>query len=233
MRKAKNALMKPRIIKKRSGASKTMSIEVLPGQSVLEAIGAEGERRIHEILVRLFGAHSVFRNVYAQRPSGNLTEIDLLVVCPMGVLVVESKNYAGLVRGSGGAERWIHEKTSGNRREFYSPVAQNRGHIDALRAWCMTTLRAAPPMLSLLVFPDKCELRITDLPAGLRCCRLSQLTQVLTEVSDLVKPTIDRALAAQLAGMFYWSQRALLPKQVQQQHLRDVAHAKRWRNKEQ
>lgn len=192
------------------------------------AIGAEGEQQIYEWLVRMFGVNYVFRNVYVMRSSGRLTEIDLLAIHPTGVFVVESKNYSGMVSGDGQANEWLHLKTNNYQRSFYSPVAQNAGHIDALREACQYHLGFVPPMLSLLVFPDKCELQITNLPPGLRCCRLSQMPSILNMVFNTVTPVLGVSHLEALAPLFYQSQRCVLPPSVQAQHMRDVSAAKRW-----
>ena len=196
-----------------------------------DAIGAEGEQQIFEGLIRIFGVNSVFRNVYVMRASGRLTEIDLLAIHPTGVFVVESKNYSGMVCGSGSDIEWIHFKSNDYKRTFYSPVSQNAGHIDALRKACQCHLGFIPPMLSLLVFPDHCDLQLTNLPPGLRCCRLSQLPSILNGVFRAVNPVLNVSHLEALAPLFRQSQRCVLPPSIQAQHLKDVLAAKRWSKK--
>jgi len=190
-------------------------------------IGAEGEQEIYNLLTCIFGKDCVFRNVYVQRSSGRLTEIDLLAVHPTGVYVVESKNYSGLVCGDGNNSQWLHIKGS-YKRSFYSPVAQNAGHVDALREACQYHIGFVPPMLSLLVFPDRCDLQIVNLPPGLRCCRLTQLGPVLGSVFQAVAPMLGQSHLQAIIPLFYQSQRSVLPESVQAQHMRDVAAVKKW-----
>jgi hypothetical protein len=197
-------------------------VKALPSTPNLAEIGARGERRIYTALTQLFGGENVFCNVYARRPTGVLTEIDLLAVHPTGVYVVESKNYAGEVAGDGAAKEWVQTRDSSHRR-FYSPVYQNKGHIDALRAACWDHLGMIPPMLSLLVFSDWCMLKITNLPPGLRCCRVSQLTEVLSGVICSVQPVLSPSTMHQITSLFQRSQRCELPQDIPRQHLRDVA----------
>ena len=199
-----------------------------PPKKTFEQIGAEGEQQVYDQLVALFGRDFVFRNVYVRRRSGFLTEIDLLAVHPTGVYVVESKNYSGLVVGDCNQKDWEHIKSNDYRRTFYSPVAQNKGHVDALREACEFYLGFVPPMLSLLVFPDRCELQITRLPVGLRCCRLSQLQSTIASVVRQVNPVLTPAHLQAIVPLFYQSQKSMLPAQIQEQHKRDVATVRSW-----
>jgi hypothetical protein len=192
----------------------------------IAAIGAEGEQRIYDVLTQFFGTERVFCNIYVRRRSGSLTEIDLLAVHPTGVYVVESKNYAGMVVGDGADKMWTHIKGETYARQFYSPVLQNQGHIDALRDACWRKLGIIPPMLSLLVFPDRCDLRISGLPPGLRCCKLEQLNEVLSVTARSVQTALTPCLAQRFASLFKQSQRTELPQSIQAQHLRDVAIAR-------
>lgn len=205
----------------------TKTTKRTPSKSYAE-IGAEGEQRVYEYLVALFGHNFVFRNVYVQRKSGFLTEIDLLAVHPTGVYVVESKNYAGLVVGDGNQKDWEHIKSPNYKRTFYSPVAQNKGHIDALREACQFHLGFIPPMLSLLVFPDHCDLQIVNLPPGLRCCRLTQLPSTISSVVSMVSPALSQTHIQAIVPLFYQSQRSMLPASVQEQHKKDVAKVRSW-----
>lgn len=214
--------------KTKKSPKKTASTTAKPTQKTYEQIGAEGEQKVYAQLVALFGQGYVFRNVYVRRRSGFLTEIDLLAVHPTGVYVVESKNYAGLVVGDGNQKDWEHIKSDNYRRTFYSPVAQNKGHVDALREACELHLGFVPPMLSLLVFPDKCELQITNLPVGLRCCRLSQVQGTVVSVAKMVTPVLTPAHLQALVPLFYQSQRSMLPAHIQEQHMKDVAKVKSW-----
>lgn len=191
-------------------------------------IGTAGEEDIYEQLIQIFGVQNVFKNIYVMRASGRLTEIDLLAVHPVGVFVVESKNYSGTVIGDGNAPEWVQTKSNGFTRSFYSPVLQNAGHIDALREACQYHLGFVPPMLSLLVFPDKCELVVKGLPPGLRCCRLSQLRPFLGQVFNAVSPALGQQHVQALVPLFYQSQRSMLPPEIKEQHMRDVASAKYW-----
>ena len=231
-RKASSGTKKPRSTAqkkpaaKRTSAPKQANTQAERNQ-LYEKLGAEGEQNIYNVLVQLVGPQSVFKNVYVRRPSGRLTEIDLLAVHTTGVYVIESKNYSGMVIGDGNSEEWAHIRGSYNR-SFYSPVLQNAGHIDALRAACQQHVGFVPPMLSVLVFPDKCELQIKGLPNGLRCCRLAQLAEVLRSCASQVRPMLNAANVQTLNSLFYQSQRDMLPASVKEQHKKDVAAARAW-----
>lgn len=228
-RKAEEDNRAKRASKKSTEAKKKQPVKKNPPKT-LEEIGAEGEQHVYEMLVRVFGADSVFKNVYVRRASGRLTEIDILAVHSTGVYVGESKNYGGVVMGDGRAKDWLQVKGNDYRRQFYSPVAQNARHVEALREACQYHLGYVPPMLSLLVFPDQCDLQITHLPPGLRCCRLSQLPTLLNGVFNSVAPALHPQQVQTLRTLFYQSQRSVVPPSVREQHMRDVEAAKQWAN---
>lgn len=142
--------------------------------------------------------------------------------------MIESKNYSGTVVGDGQSNEWVQMKRDGHRREFYSPVLQNKGHIDALREMCARDFGFIPPMLSLLVFPDRCELQVSNLPVGLRCCRFSRLGTVLSDVLRQASPVLVPGQVRLAVSTFYSMQRHVLPPEVQKQHMKDVAAAKMW-----
>lgn len=69
----------------------------------------------------------VLRNVYLQYGQ-RLVEIDMIGFSTRGIFVIENKNYSGVVRGSEDKVTWT---VSGHR--FYSPVEQNKTHLEAVQ----------------------------------------------------------------------------------------------------
>ena len=122
--------------------------------------GRYGEYLIYKRLKHMEanGAKFLF-NVYIPKRNGETTEIDVLMICPKGIFVFESKNYSGWIFGSEGQKNWYQTLPAGrgkSRKEpFYNPVMQNCSHIKHLR----TFLGEQMPMRSIIVFSDKCTLK--------------------------------------------------------------------------
>lgn len=98
-----------------------------------ESRGRDGERRVARVLARaarrcggrvLNGVHLP---LYEQS-----TEFDHILVGPFGVLVVETKNLGGEIFGDGNQQEWT-QVTKTAKRSFYSPLLQNKTHVDNLR----------------------------------------------------------------------------------------------------
>lgn len=97
--------------------------------------------------------------------------IDLLMISPKGIFVFESKDYInrnnGRIFGNETQKNWYQILPMGWRlrqykpfynpiiQPFYNPIIQNRLHIQDLK----TTLGEQVPMWSIIVFPERCQLK--------------------------------------------------------------------------
>lgn len=98
-------------------------------------LGDAGERFLYRALIKLgVPKDQIFRNVYIPAPDGRLTEIDLLIVCKKGILVIENKAFNGIIYGDGEHNRWI-QYLGGKKSYFLSPVIQNRYHKKCLKEY--------------------------------------------------------------------------------------------------
>lgn len=131
-----------------------------PYLSVRHNTGRYGEYLTYKYLKHMEanGAKFLF-NVYIPKANGETTEIDVLMICPKGIFVFESKNYSGWIFGSESQKNWYQTLPAGRGRShkehFYNPVMQNRSHIKHLR----TFLGEQVPMRSIIVFSDRCTLK--------------------------------------------------------------------------
>ncbi|MCD8315452.1 MAG: NERD domain-containing protein, partial [Firmicutes bacterium] len=94
-------------------------------------------------------------------PPPAASEIDLLMICPKGIIVFESKNYNGWIFANRKHDFWTQSLAVGRGRpshkeRFYSPILQNRGHLWALKAYLGYD---GIPMLSVIAFSDDCTLK--------------------------------------------------------------------------
>ena len=128
--------------------------------SVRNDKGAYGEYLTYKNLEHLEanGARFLF-NVYIPKGDGDTTEIDLLMICPKGIFVFESKNYSGWIFGSEEQKNWCQTLTTGRGRGkkfyFYNPILQNRVHIKYLKNFLSDSI----PLHSIVVFSDRCTLK--------------------------------------------------------------------------
>ena len=121
--------------------------------------GLWGEYQIYKELEDLETRRCRFLfNLYVPRQQGGTAEIDVILISPIGLIVFESKNYAGWVFGDERFKTWTQTLPAGKRVEkssFYNPIWQNRMHINEITAY----LGAPGPTVSVIVFSNNCELR--------------------------------------------------------------------------
>lgn len=115
------------------------------------------------------GARFLF-NLYIPKANGQTTEIDILMISRNGIFVYESKNYSGWIFGDERRRYWYQTLYAGRRRRahkepFYNPVMQNAGHIRHLKK----ILGQDIPIMSVIVFSDRCELKNIRLSSGTAC----------------------------------------------------------------
>jgi len=122
---------------------------------------------------------------------GGLTQIDHVALTPDGLLVVETKNYGGLIFGQ------VHDRTwtqciGRQRNTFQNPLRQNYGHIKAVQA-----LTPGVPVCGLVVFMDRARFP-KGLPEGVT--KLRTLRASLAQVTDApISTSYRRAWDAVLA----------------------------------
>lgn len=103
--------------------------------------------------VSQLGGH-VFSNVYI-KDDDKTTELDLVVLLPDQLIVVECKDYSGIVYcAHDSGPRWT-EITSNGKYSFYSPVYQNLYHC---RMLCKCLFLHPSQVQSLVVFADTATL---------------------------------------------------------------------------
>ena len=116
-------------------------------------IGRQGEKEVSSVLKTLPCSCRVLNDYLLPYGCGT-SQIDHIVISPVGVFVVETKNYSGVIYGSDYKEIWSHYVGNKNYG-FYSPIFQNNSHIDCLKV----LLGENVPMYSCIVFADKCRIK--------------------------------------------------------------------------
>ncbi|MCL2203281.1 MAG: NERD domain-containing protein [Defluviitaleaceae bacterium] len=118
--------------------------------------GSMGEQFTYRELRGWFSKRQILRNLYIPKNNGELTEIDLAVVCRKCIIVVESKNLSGWIYGHEKDINWT-QTLPGYKFSFYNPIMQNQTHVDSLKP--LLTQFPTLPILSLIVFSDRCTLK--------------------------------------------------------------------------
>lgn len=96
------------------------------------AIGARGERRVHNRLLSTLDPanYRVLRDITI--PSrGGTTQIDNIVVSRFGIFVIETKNMKGWIFGAADQATWT-QVIYGKKTRFQNPMRQNFKHIKAI-----------------------------------------------------------------------------------------------------
>lgn len=147
--------------------------------------GKYGEYLIYESLrhYEKTGGKFLF-NVLIPKRNAETTEIDVLLICPKGLLVFESKNYSGWIFGTDTNKNWTQTLPQGRREvrkePFYNPIMQNASHIKHLRP----LIGEKKPIFSIIVFSDRCTLkdisiRNSDVPVINHCDLEPAVAQIL------------------------------------------------------
>jgi len=122
--------------------------------------GFTGELLSSWELDKHFDRSLIFRNIYLQKRNGMTTEIDLLVVAEQGVVVIESKNYSGIIYGKEDQKQWTQYFSEKKKYSVPNPISQNNSHIKALKL----ALNDYPDLtyFSVIVFSERCTLKIGE-----------------------------------------------------------------------
>lgn len=109
------------------------------------------------------------------------TEIDVVLLCPSGIYVIESKNYSGWIFGKADQRNWTVCLNRNTRERVPNPIRQNNGHISALMR-VLNLPREA--FVSLIVFSERCELkRIPDDTDSMLIIHRNRIVKMIKETS--------------------------------------------------
>lgn len=132
-------------------------------------VGIEGEHAVAELVRHLPDSYVVYRNVPVAR-EGKKSEIDLLVVGPNGVFVIEAKHWNGTLVGNYTGEDWVQHKVGRGGTPYSSshrnPVKQVGRQVDYLaytlrnsgvRTWVSGVVYLSNPEAQVQMYgtPDK------------------------------------------------------------------------------
>lgn len=122
--------------------------------------GKIGEYQIYRKLrsYEKYGGRFLF-NCYLLKSNGKTTELDVVLLCPSGIFVFESKNYSGWIFGSEDENMWTQTLPKGNggvhKESFFNPIIQNKVHVENMKRIVGRNV----PVYSIVVFSDRCTLK--------------------------------------------------------------------------
>jgi hypothetical protein len=162
----------------------------------------------------------ILRNIYVPTDDGRTTEIDVLLITQKGIVVFESKNYSGWIFGNEADSQWTMSLPNNEKRRFYNPIRQNRGHIKWLTK-CVGDI----PMFSVIAFSDRCELKkITVTSQNVWVINRNQTNRVVREIwkesEDILTEEQIEDLFGRLKGYTKVSE------EIKEDHIKDIQETK-------
>jgi len=155
-----------------------------------QGLGEVGERLTYRLLKNYFLSKNIIRNVYLPKKNGELTEIDMVVVARRAILVIESKNYGGWIFGNEADKNWTQTFPNGKKVKFFSPIIQNKVHIDALNL--LLTEHPALPVYSVIIFGNRCVLKdVTVSTANIFVLQHKDVNRFIKETIDKLPKIIN------------------------------------------
>lgn len=92
--------------------------------------GRRGERAVHRAITDS-GAECITDFILPDG-RGGLTQVDHVIKLPVGVAVIETKNYSGKIYGREGEPTWT-QVIGGQKNKFQNPIRQNFAHTEAIK----------------------------------------------------------------------------------------------------
>jgi hypothetical protein len=124
--------------------------------------GTVGELQVAAVLDRI--GIGVLHDVVLPDGRGGLTQVDHLVLTAAGILVVETKNYGGMIFGREGEPTWT-QRVGRQTHAFQNPLRQNHLHVQAVRA-----LAPGVRVMERVVFTDRATFP-KGIPSGVSALR--------------------------------------------------------------
>ena len=161
----------------------------VPSCHVCGRPGNLGEARVSVAFGHLLGPDDyIFNNVVIRYPDGGYCQIDHVVICSKGILVIETKDWHGEVRADCAKDKtWSHFHPDGTLTEDeISPVFQNRNHIQYLKK----QLKAEKmDFYSMVIFINDIDLQLENNDNVILLRELSETYQSLPDTIPLALDT--------------------------------------------
>lgn len=114
---------------------KTLKDDVDPslsGRTDKSYKGNINEFEIYEMLNELSFYKKILKNIYVPVGNNRTSEIDIVMICTKGILVIESKNFNGKIYGKFDSKYWTLFHINRKKYRIYNPILQNDTHVDSV-----------------------------------------------------------------------------------------------------
>ena len=139
--------------------------------------GNTGESLVSMVLDQT--PYKVYRNIYVKDSTGDICQIDFLLVSDNNIIVLEVKNYNNcVIKGDNTGNHWTACYRN-KKHTFYNPIKQNMKHIGILSN-CLSEFNIK--FFSYIVFTDGCILDYTGSKKNsIKVLKASNLIDVLID----------------------------------------------------
>lgn len=119
--------------------------------------GHQGEAKVSKTLKHFIRKGARAKNDILLETGRGTSQLDHLLITKQGLLVIETKNYSGIIHGTADGKLWTQTfpGSYSEPRQFYNPIRQNEGHISALRGILKDYKDI--PIHSIVAFSDSCS----------------------------------------------------------------------------
>lgn len=151
--------------------------------------GAVGEHKTSKALAKL-SEYPLIRNPIYKNLKGESCEIDMILLHPTGLYVIENKTFSGWIFGSEDQFQWTQSLSKGNKYHFYNPIKQNQKHIETLKE----VLGVYSDIFhNIVIFNDACTLKKinihSDVIVNNRTQAVSQIKAMMQSKSKFLSKT--------------------------------------------
>jgi len=164
-------------------------------------LGDYGEFLTFKEIVKWSSCHSYNYKILRNLNIGTHCEIDLVWIHETGIYVFESKNISGQIYGDENSNQWCKILNNRTKKQFYNPIFQNNGHINALKR----ILGNHYPYCSIIVFSERCELK--DIPPNTQSRIITKRNYLQSKLTERIAREQSRLSIAQIEALY----RKLIP----------------------
>lgn len=142
-----------------------------------DIIGKQGEEAVINQLLKLNLSSYIMINDGYFRLGRSSTQIDHLLITPHGIVVIETKNFAGKVVGKHDNKFWDQFTNSGTTRKITNPILQNALHVSAVKE-LLQKLGLEIPIYSCVVFTGTAEINVAPSKSTM-ICGLAEINSII------------------------------------------------------
>lgn len=151
--------------------------------------GTKSERDlVLKLLKNGISSEYIFHDLYVEKPNGEFSQIDIVVLTSFGVIVFEVKDFSGWIFGNGNYSQWTKVLAYGkNKYRFYNPIMQNNKHIQELRKH-IKHLNYMPFYSIVVFYGDSVLKEVNFVPKGTYLVKPKRVLEVMKIIEKENEP---------------------------------------------